>query len=221
MPPVAGPPGGGPSPVMCVGLFVTLSVCAASWRPPGGGPSPVMFVGLFVTLSVCAASRRSSRRWSVSCDVCGFVCDTACLCRQSPVLQEVVRLSRALDTSEKELISLREAKARAEDETAEARLEVEQFTSRAADQRECPQDLIYRQSVAVCGSLIDFFSSVGRQKVTLSLCCLSLFASPGTRSCCCILASANTAKLCVFPLAFWIIYISHIESLGVTTLKPQ
>ena len=142
---------------------------------------------MFVTLYVCAARRRSSRRWSVSCDVCGFVCDAVCLCRQSPVLQEVVRLSRALDTSEKELISLREAKARAEDETAEARLEVEQFTSRAADQRECPQDIIYRQSVAVCGSLVGFSSSVGPQ-VTLSLCRLSLFTGPGTRSCCCTLA---------------------------------
>ena len=33
-------------------------------------------------------------------------------------------------------MALREAKARAEDETAEARLEAEQFASRAADQRE-------------------------------------------------------------------------------------
>ena len=53
------------------------------------------------------------------------------------MLQEVIRLSRALDASDKELVALREAKVRAEDETAEARLESEQFAKRAADQREC------------------------------------------------------------------------------------
>ena len=58
--------------------------------------------------------------------------------RQSPFLNEVVRLNRALDVCQRELTAQREARTRAEDETAEARLEAERHAARAADQRKWP-----------------------------------------------------------------------------------